>query len=673
MKIGIGIDTGGTYTDAVVYDFTNKKILGTAKALTTKEDLSIGILEALDALPPEPLKKAKVISLSTTLATNACVEDKGGNAKLIFFGGDANVINKNGKAYGLPPAHEMVIQESYTKFSGEIVRDVDWDAFLTNIESDFDGLDGVGIIEINAMRNSAVIEKKARELFLQKHNMPVVCGHELFNELNCLQRGSSTLLNARLVPVIREFLDAIKQAMTARGISASVVIVRSDGGLMSQEFAHVRPVETLLCGPAASVLGSACLTDAPNNIVVDMGGTTTDIALIKDGAPVKVLDGVKIGKWKTFVNGLYINTFGLGGDSAIHYSDKKVFLEHYRVVPLCVAAAKYPQIIDNLKNLLGDTHKHTKYLHEHYILIKDITDNLRYTSDEKTFCAALKNGPLILQDACSAIPGKDIYTLNMSRLLKEGVVQICGLTPTDIMHIKGDFDKFPAEASRLAAQFVASNLNISVDELCGRVYDEVKRKLYVNIVKALLENKDSRYMRSGVSQEVERFINESYDAAKANISNEAKHSYLSMMFSTEFVLTGVGAPIHIFLGDVAKMLGTKAVTPKHCEVANALGAIVGNIHATNVVEIRPTYDAAGITGYTVYGNNATKAFTKREDAETFALEDAKNGAYAEAVKRGALGDITTTCTLSTNEAETRDGILYLGTRAIAQAVGSVGF
>ena len=673
MKIGIGIDTGGTYTDAVIYDFASKKILGTAKALTTKEDLSIGILEALDALPPEPLKKAEVISLSTTLATNACVEDKGGSAKLIFLGGDPNVINKNGKAYGLPPAHEMVIQESYTKFSGEIERDMDWDKFLANIGNEFDGLDGVGIIEINAMRNSAVVEKKARELFFQKHNIPVVCGHELFNELNCLQRGSSTLLNARLVPVIREFLDAIKAAMAARSIHASVIIVRSDGGLMSQEFAHLRPVETLLCGPAASVLGSSCLTDEPNNIVVDMGGTTTDIALIKDGTPVKVLDGVRIGKWKTFVNGLYINTFGLGGDTAIHYNDKKVFLEHYRVVPLCVAAAKHPHIVDNLTNLLSNTHKHTKYLHEHYILIKDIADNPRYTSDEKTFCAALKNGPLILQDACLAIPGKDIYTLNMSRLLKDGVVQICGLTPTDIMHIKGDFNKFPAEASRLAAKFVASNLNISVDELCERVYDEVKRKLYVNIVKVLLENKDSHTMRSGVNQDVEQFINESYDTAKRNIVNEGKSDFLSVAFRTDFVLTGVGAPIHIFLGDVAKMLGTKAVTPKHCEVANALGAIVGNIHATNTVEIRPAYDATGITGYTVYGNSATKEFAEREEAEAFALEDAKNGAHAEALKRGALGEITTTGKLSTNEAETRDGVLYLGTRAVAQAVGSVRF
>ena len=109
MKTGIGIDTGGTYTDAVIFDFDNKTILGTAKALTTKEDLSVGILEALDALPQDLLASAGIVSLSTTLATNACVEDRGGNAKLIFFGGDQRVIEKYGNEYGLPPVKDIYI------------------------------------------------------------------------------------------------------------------------------------------------------------------------------------------------------------------------------------------------------------------------------------------------------------------------------------------------------------------------------------------------------------------------------------------------------------------------------------------------------------------------------------------------------------------------------------
>ena len=679
MKIGIGIDTGGTYTDAVIYEFETKAILGTSKALTTKQDLSVGILEALDLLPAEPLKSAEVISLSTTLATNACVEDKGGIAKLIFLGGDSKIIDKYGGDYGLPKSNEMYIQESYTTFSGEIEREPDWDLFCSGISdesgfsefSGFNGLDGAGIIEINAIKNSAVVEKKAKELFLEKYDIPVVCGHELFNELNCLRRASSTLLNARLFPVIREFMQAIKTAMKKRGINASVVIVRSDGSLMSEEFARRRPVETLLCGPAASVMGSAQLTEEAKSIVVDMGGTTTDIALIKDGVPYKATGGISIGRWKTFVDGLYIKTFGLGGDTAVHYNcaEKKIFLEDYRVVPLCAAAEKYPYIINNLKKLIETDRAHTKYLHEHYMIIKDISDNPRYTAEEKKLCAELKKGPLPISEAAEVVD-KDVYSLDIKRLIKEGIVQICGLTPTDIMHIRGDFNKFPVEAAVLAARYAALNLNISVDELCDCVYDEIKRKLYMNIVEVMLENKDGYYMKNGFNKDIDRFINESYDTAKTGL----KHEFLSVTFSTDFTLTGVGAPIRIFLEDVAKMLGTTAVIPEHYEVANALGAIVGNIYASNTVEIKPVHTAAGITGYTVFGNTETKVFKDIRQAEEFALSDAKNSAHDEAVRRGVQGEITVSCRLSKDEAKAKDNMLvYLGTYAIADAVGSIGF
>lgn len=162
MKLGIGIDTGGTYTDAVIYNFEDKTILGSAKSLTTKNDLTIGILGAIDGLPADLVRQAEIISLSTTLATNACVEDKGGRAKLIFFGGDKKIIDQCGLPFGLPSSNDIYIQESFTKFSGEADREPDWELFDRQIEHGFENLDGVGIIEMNAMRNGAVVEKKGK-------------------------------------------------------------------------------------------------------------------------------------------------------------------------------------------------------------------------------------------------------------------------------------------------------------------------------------------------------------------------------------------------------------------------------------------------------------------------------------------------------------------------------
>ncbi len=679
-KIALGIDTGGTYTDAVIYDFAAREILAVSKALTTKADLSVGILEALDALPEEMLRKTQLISLSTTLATNACVEDRGGNAKLVFFGGDANVINESGQKYGLSPADQIYIQDSYTAFSGKSEREPDWDVFEAAVKTEFEGLDGAGIIEMNAMKNSASVEKKAKQIFERHHDMPVICGHELSSELNCLQRGASTLLNARLFPVIKEFVTAIKTALNKRRINAEVVIVRSDGTLMSEDFAMLRPVETLLCGPAASVIGGAWLTagtephsNARNTVVVDMGGTTTDIAIVCNDEPVRVMDGVSIGKWKTFVNGLYIKTVGLGGDSAVHYADRKLILEDYRVMPLCIAAQKYPYITENLKRLNDQILAHTKFLHEHFILIKDVlTDERiasRYTEDERALCVALKDGPLILRDAAAAVKGKDIYNLNVTRLIKEGIIQVCGLTPTDIMHIKGDFTRYSAEASKLAAHFVAANLGLTVDELCDQIYDEMKKRLYMTIVSALLENKVKRYKRNGISQEVKQFIAEAYEASKS--ASGASDAMLSMMFATDFSLVGIGAPIHIFLKDVAKMLGTEAVIPKYFEVANALGAVVGNVTVEYTVEIEPETNAGGITGYTVFGYTQTRTFESLIEAMEFAKDEAKRGALEEAERRGATGEVNVTCRSNDETAQSRDGNIYMGTRVIARAIAAL--
>ena len=665
MEIGIGIDTGGTYTDAVVYDFEKNVILGSAKALTTRFDLSVGIMEALDGLPKDLVQAASLVSLSTTLATNACVEDKGGNARLVFIGADRKNIDESGKEYGLPPSREIYFPKNLESSTSLMHPEPDWELFDHEITEAFGNLDGVGIIETFAQWNAASVEKEAKRRIEKKLDIPVVCSHELFSELNCFRRGTSTLLNAQLFPVIKEFMKAIKTAMKLRKLNAPVVIVRSDGSLMSESFTHERPVETLLCGPAASVIGAAGLGHEENCMILDMGGTTTDIAVMRDGIPVQATDGIQVGRWKTHVKGLYIHTFGLGGDSAVHYKEGELVLEEYRVVPLCVVCAEYPSILENLQNLVDSKRLHSQFLHEHLLLMRDITQSDRYTKKEKALCQVLQKGPLILQDAAEAI-GESIYSLDISRLLKEGIIHRCGLTPTDIMHIRGDFTRFDKEASLLGAQYVAENLEITIDELCTQVYDEVKRKMYINVVKAMLENKSNYYSKNGISEDIENMIRESYQAAK----NGDQHDLLSMRAITDYTLVGIGAPIHIFLKDVAALLGTKAVIPDHAEVANALGSIMGKIHATCTVEIRPIYSPGGIIGFTIFGDDPDLVFETLEEAEVFAKEKAEKTALDEAKKRGATGEISVSCTMSSQEGTGKDDNILLGTAAVARAVGA---
>lgn len=667
-RIGIGIDTGGTYTDAVAYDFDARTVLATAKALTTKRDLSIGIVEALDSLPADVTAHPTVISLSTTLATNACVENKIGRARLVFLGGDPHTIDSYGGEFGLPPSTEMLVQESHTTWSDGVVGEVDWERFLAAADDRLAGLDGIGVVEIFSMRNGAVVEKRAKALLEERMNVPVTCGHELVSDLNCLQRGASTLLNAGLFPVIHDFIAAIKASLAKRAIAAPVVIVRSDGNLMSGEFAALRPAETLLCGPAASVMGCMELAGEADCAVVDMGGTTSDIAIVRGGEPLRAENGIGIGNWKTYIKGLYIKTFGLGGDSALHYADRRIVLEEYRVVPLCCAASTHPGLAEQLRRQFAEAPRHTRFLHEGFILVKDVSDNPRYSEFEKRFCRALREGPLLRRRAAHAVD-KDEYTLDVSRLVKEGVVQTFGLTPTDIMHITGDFRRYDREAALLGAGFVAGNLGITVEALCRAAYDEVKKRLYLNLALALLENENARRGKSGPDAAIVDLILGQY----RRLRQGGGKGFIAADFKTDLPLVGIGAPIHIFLPDVAAMLGTRAVIPPHSGVANALGAVVGRVHAESVIEIRPDYNTEGITGYTVFGADGGKTFAERGDAEAFAMAEARRAACDEARRRGASGEIAVKCSMREQEGDTRSGSIYLGAKAIAHAVGSLGF
>lgn len=173
-----------------------------------------------------------------------------------------------------------------------------------------------------------------------------------------------------------------------------------------------------------------------------------------------------------------------------------------------------------------------------------------------------------MSDAAAAV-GKDIYNLDVSELLKDGVVQICGLTPTDIMHITGDFDRYSKEASLLGAEFAAFNLGISVDELCERVYTEVKRKIYINIVKAMLENKYEHYMKNGVPPEIETLIDESFQEALTG----SRDSLFSMMIKTRYSLVGIGAAHTDFSGRRREIAGNK------CDYSRTLRG--GKCHGRN--------------------------------------------------------------------------------------------
>ena len=469
MRYGIGIDTGGTFTDAVIFDLDNKYVLSSSKSQTTHDNLSVGILGALDGLDTVLARQAHIICLSTTLDTNACVEDKGALSKLLFIGVNPKAVAWVGADAGLDQT-ELIC---YAPDEG-LTSPEQWEDFLKEHADWFSDAQALGIVALNADKDQGAAEKAARDAILSHYDFPVICGYELGNELNSIRRGASALLNGRLIRVLTDFLAAVRIALDARQIHAPIAIMSSDGTLMSTGFTKEHPVETILCGPAASVSGGKAFSDTENAVIVDMGGTTTDIALIRGGMPVKAKKGVQIGKWRTAVKGVFVHTLGLGGDSAIriHRKTKELYLDHRRVVPLCSAAMHYPQMIDKLATLLKNTDRHTLMLHEFFLGLKNIEDDPRYTEKERNLSKCLKDGPLSFQETAKVME-MDIYNLHLERLERENVIIRCGLTPTDIMHLKGDFREFAEPAARLGAAFVANCRDMTVEELCDWVYNEV--------------------------------------------------------------------------------------------------------------------------------------------------------------------------------------------------------
>ncbi len=647
MKIGIGIDTGGTYTDAVIYQFDTKEVLSSAKALTTKEDLSVGILNALGKLDQTLLPQAEVAALSTTLATNACVEGKGGRAKLLFIGLDEDTLRRVGGRYGLDGTDEVYAYPGAGSYDGQELPHPDWETITREAQDWLSDAEGLGIVELYAMNNGAVAEREAKKRLMKIRDLPTVCSSELFSGLNSVQRGSGTLLNAKLVPIIRGFMDAVTRAFRALGITAPVVVVRSDGSLMSESFSRLRPVETILCGPAASVLGGCELAGKKDSVIVDMGGTTTDVSLVKGGRPVRVKSGIQIGPWRTFVRGVQIDTFGLGGDSAVRLLERDFQLCPERVMPLSLLGRDHPEILPVLEKLLESEYIHTRPLQEFYTLVRDIQDLPGYTQEEKDFCAALRKGPLDIRSAAEAV-GKDIYWLNVSRLEAEGVVLRAGLTPTDFMHLKGDFDAYDPRAAELAARYLLRCMHRPWDsdeelaKLCDEVYDRVKKKLFTSLTRILLMDRYPKYRQEGPGPQLEEIIAGRWDEVK----NGKNPGYFDVDFSTTAVLVGIGAPIHIFLPDVAQAMGAECVIPPNAGVANAVGAVVGNITAYVEVELLPNYTAGGIEGYFVKASDRQEIFKDRKDAEARCQVIAMELARQEALRRGVTGEIRVTVEVS---------------------------
>ena len=500
MAYILGIDTGGTYTDSVIFDSVSGCVIAKAKAFTTHDDLSRGINNSINALDFQDLASLTRVIISTTLATNAIVEGKGHKTGLILIGK---------KLTEMTPAFSTYNAGGRINPKGRELSPINPDEIINIIrlfhEQEIESIAVCGFLSVRNPIHEAEIEA-----IIRKHsNMTVVCSHKISADLGFFERAVTTVLNASLMPIIKNFITSIISVLKSHDIGALPYIVKCDGSIAAIDSVRETPIETILSGPVASAIGAMHLSGLKDAIVADMGGTTTDTVLIKDNRVSMSIKGAKVGNWQTMVKSVDVSTYGLGGDSRIDYDDGKFVVGPQRVLPACRMAM--------------DT-----------------------------------------RDA--------LY-----------------VTPTDLLHITGEFREWDYRASQKAASEMAEKTGMDHDKFVLEATNEINRIIYNQCI--------------------------------------APYS------KPELPVVAIGAPAGTWFRKAADAGGFKLTIPENFEIANAIGAAIAEIRESVAATIRPGENQHG---FIVHFQEERLSFSDLNEAVTYTNAKIRDEAYKKAKIQGAV-------------------------------------
>ena len=603
LKIGLGIDAGGTYTDTVIYDLGKGKTLCKSKALTTKWDFTLGIGEAMAGLDQDKLHQVEMVSLSTTLATNAIVEGEGQKVGMIimppygrFEPQDIPYEPKAAISGQLEITGKEISPVNEKEVKGIVRRMVAKDDVKAFAVSGYAGA-------INPAH-----ELKIKRIIREETGLFVTCGHELSDILNFKTRAHTAMLNARIIPKLAKLLLDLERVLEKLGIFAPIVVVKGDGTLMSADMAKERPVETILSGPAASVAGARHLTGLKSALVVDMGGTTTDTAALADGMVSVCATGSNIGGHKTHVKALEIRTAGLGGDSLIQWDKGRFYLGPRRVAPIAWLGATYPGTDNALKFLDMYLDRHTVSTRDMQILaLTGSPDNMTLMPQEEKVITLLKSRPFSIDELIKRTGVLFEKSLKLERLEDSFIIQRCGLTLTDLLHVTGRFDRWRKESAESYCRMFSRLTKMDIAEMADHLLDMGVERLTLELLKRQLD------------EETDPEALHTCPVCRTLVKNllSGGSDRYAVRIDLKRPVVGIGAPIHFFLPRAAKALGAEVVLPQDADVANAIGAITSNVVVKRHVRIVPNQEG----GFLIEGLVGARHFQNFAEADAFAREE----------------------------------------------------
>jgi len=614
MSLVLGIDTGGTYTDGVVVDLESRDILCKAKALTTRENLAIGIRNCINNLKFKGLNGISAVSLSTTLATNAIVEGRGCEVGLLMLGHEP---------IGTLPVEHFTVLPGGHDIKGQAREELDLEKTRQAIEELKGKVDAVAISGYLSVRNpehELIVMKMVRDIL----GVPVVCAHQLTTSLGFNERTVTAVLNAKLIPIIDELLQSVRTVLQEKGIEAPIMVVKGDGCMMSEALAREKPIETILSGPASSIIGGTFLTNTPDAIVLDMGGTTTDIAILENGIPFINQEGASVGGWLTRVQAAQIYTYGLGGDSYIQLDkERNIQVGPQRAWPLSVVAHQYPHLLEELSvNFEKSYNLMFAQATDCFMFLKQPSAAETLTEREEQVIEVLQEGPHSLYYLTQRLETEANF-LDLQHLVNTGVIARISVTPTDILHAKGTYTQWNREAAIRGVEILAERMGVSRDVFIELAIEKIVNELCYTCLQSLVS-----YEGQDIWLKDDPAVMYLIDKA---LSPTDDHKF-DCLYKLKMPIIGIGAPVSAWLPEVAAKLNTDLVIPDHAEVANAVGAATGKIMETVKVLIKPG-EKDGT--YLVHAPWERKYFEDLQEAIEYALEDGKKHASMAAQKAGA--------------------------------------
>ena len=619
----IGVDTGGTYTDAAVIEARGHRIIATAKAITTKGDLAVGVSEAITQalaklshdIPPQDIA---MVSVSTTLATNAVVEGHGSATGVILIGFDAAMVERTGIAKAFPDIPMAVIAGGHNH-NGDAVCPLDVDALEAALAGMNSKVDAFAVASTFAVRNGAH-EHEARDIIVARTGKPVTLSTELSSALDAPRRALTAVLNARLIPRISGLIDAVQRAMAQLSIQCPLMIVKGDGSLALAESVATRPIETVLSGPAASLVGAQWLSGLNSFILSDMGGTTTDLGLLIDGRPKIKEEGAEVGGWRTMVRAIDVRTIGLGGDSEITlHANGRIQVGPQRVAPVSLVAARYPQVLAMLRADLDDVDGGGS-LHGKFVLLPfsadSDTEHNGLSARELETLQTITHAPQPLRKLATSLSSQR----SIAMLQRKGLVQVSSLTPSDVSHVLGLQDNWSPEAATMATQLACRlrDMKLPTPERTRAFAQDVWAETVRLTGLAILQT------AFGVEMADNPLTN-------AVCSGRGSLGLATVSLKPGIPVVAVGGPVKVYYEEVQRRLGCEVVFPEFCEVANAVGAATGVVAHSVTVEVMG--DGTGL--FRMHSYASTLQFNNVLEALETAQALAEKLAHDAVVEMGA--------------------------------------